>query len=207
MTRKAKSKAKAKQRLDPRMVKAVGHPIRVQALTILNERVASPNELAKELDEKLSNVSYHVRVLEECECLELVKTEPRRGAVEHFYRATSRALLDADDWRRYPESVQRGVSATVLQNIMDDALAALQAGTLDAREDSHLSWTPMILDEEGWGELTKVGEAALKATLQVQAAAAARLSAADEAGFSASLTIMGYEAPGGKRKVGPPRTA
>ncbi len=94
-----------------------------------------------------------------------------------------------------------------MQNLMADALDALQAGTLDAREDSHLSWTPMILDEEGWEELVKVGEEALIAALQVQAAAAARLGAADEAGFSASFTIMGYEAPGGKRKVGPPKGA
>lgn len=200
-----KAKSKTKGRLDPRMVKAVGHPIRVQVLTILNERVASPNELAKELDVGLSNVSYHVRVLEDCECLELVKTEPRRGALEHYYRATSRAFLDAGDWRQFPESVQQGISATVMQNLMEDALDALQAGTLDAREDSHLSWTPMILDEEGWKELVKVGEEALSAALGVQAAAAARLSADDEPGFSASFTIMSYEAPGGKRKVGPPK--
>src|ERR1700686_4607434 len=101
------------------MAKAVGHPLRVQVLTILNERVASPNELAKELDEGLSNVSYHVRVLEECECLERVKTEPRRGAVEHFYRATSRAFLGAGDWRQFPETVQQGISATVMQNLME----------------------------------------------------------------------------------------
>ena len=56
--------------------------------------MASPNELSKELEEGLSQVSYHVKVLKDFECIEMVKTEPRRGAVEHYYRATSRAFLD-----------------------------------------------------------------------------------------------------------------
>ncbi len=27
---------------------------------------------------------------------------------------------------------------------------AITAGSFDAREDRHLSWTPMVVDEEGW---------------------------------------------------------
>ena len=43
--------------LDQRVVKAIGHPLRARLLAILNERVASPNELAKETGEPLGNVS------------------------------------------------------------------------------------------------------------------------------------------------------
>jgi hypothetical protein len=48
----------------------------------------SPNLLATAMDEPLGNVSYHVKTLLEYDTLELVKTEPRRGAVEHFYLPT-----------------------------------------------------------------------------------------------------------------------
>lgn len=48
----------------------------------------SPNELCKALDEPLTNVSYHVRMLHELGVIELVTTAPRRGALEHYYRAT-----------------------------------------------------------------------------------------------------------------------
>jgi len=37
--------------LDRRLIKALGHPVRVRALEVLNVRVASPSELAKELSE------------------------------------------------------------------------------------------------------------------------------------------------------------
>jgi DNA-binding transcriptional ArsR family regulator len=191
--------------VDQRLVKALGHPIRVQALTILNERVASPNELAKELEEGLSQVSYHVKVLKECDCLELVKVEPRRGAVEHYYRATSRAALMDLEFEQLPPSVRRSLSATLLQNVVEDAAEAITTGSFDRRDDRHLSWTPVILDEEGWNEACDVLAQALQGILSVQANSAARLSESDEAGFSATMTIMGYEAPGGKRKVGPPK--
>ena len=76
--------------VDSRLAKALAHPLRVQLLAALNEGVASPNELSKKLDEPLTNVSYHVRMLHDLGCIELVETEPRRGALEHYYRAIVR---------------------------------------------------------------------------------------------------------------------
>ena len=93
MAAKTKTKKKNKNSgVDQRLVKALAHPLRVEILIILNERMASPNELSKELEEGLSQVSYHVKVLKDFECIEMVKTEPRRGAVEHYYRATAQGI-------------------------------------------------------------------------------------------------------------------
>ncbi|MGB7587084.1 MAG: helix-turn-helix domain-containing protein [Solirubrobacterales bacterium] len=97
MAAKRKRTSKAKQKkslaLELNLIKALAHEMRVEIFGILNERVASPNELAKELGEGLSQVSYHVKVLKDYGCIKLVKTEPRRGAVEHYYRATAGAFL------------------------------------------------------------------------------------------------------------------
>ena len=49
--------------VDPRLAKALSHPMRTRILAILNERVASPNEISEMIDERLPNVSYHVRAL------------------------------------------------------------------------------------------------------------------------------------------------
>ena len=49
--------------VDPRIAKALSHPMRARILMILDERVASPNEIAETIDERLPNVSYHVRAL------------------------------------------------------------------------------------------------------------------------------------------------
>ena len=86
--------------VDQRLIKALGHPLRMSVLAILNARVASPSELAKELGEPLGNVAYHVKILEETGAIELVRTAPVRGALEHFYRATTdvdATWLDLDD--------------------------------------------------------------------------------------------------------------
>ena len=76
--------------LDERLAKALSHPLRQRILQRLNEGgIRSPNELSRELGDPLGNVSYHVRILRELDCVELVRTEQRRGALEHYYRATA----------------------------------------------------------------------------------------------------------------------
>jgi DNA-binding transcriptional ArsR family regulator len=69
--------------------KALAHPLRGQILTLLEDGGRkSPSELAGELEgAPLGNVSYHVRYLHGQDLIRLVATEPRRGAVEHFYEA------------------------------------------------------------------------------------------------------------------------
>jgi len=177
------------------LVKALSHELRVEILGILNERMASPNELSMELKEGLSQVSYHVKVLKDYECIELVKTEPRRGAVEHYYRATSRAFLSDRDWQELPPSVRPGLSADLLKLVVADAVHALEQETFDARSDRHLSRTPVIVDEQAWTELTEILERTLSEILQTQESAVARLAKSDEPGFSATIAIMGFELP------------
>lgn len=73
--------------IDQQLVMALAHPVRIQILRVLSERVASPNMLAADLETGLTHVAYHTRVLDRCGCLELVETAQRRGATEHFYKA------------------------------------------------------------------------------------------------------------------------
>ena len=96
--------------VDPRLAKALSHPMRTRILAILNERVASPNEIAEMIDERLPNVSYHVRALLELGCIELVSTAQRRGAIEHYYRALTRPFFSDRDWKRLPRSGRQAVS-------------------------------------------------------------------------------------------------
>jgi DNA-binding transcriptional ArsR family regulator len=66
--------------------KALQHPLRRRILRVARNRdMVSPKGISDKLDEPLSNVSYHVRVLEECGAIELAHTAPVRGSVEHFY--------------------------------------------------------------------------------------------------------------------------
>lgn len=75
---------------DTRVVRALAHPIRVAALALLEERVLSPTELSEQLGVTLPLISYHVRQLKEFGLIKLVRTAPRRGTVQHYYRAKPR---------------------------------------------------------------------------------------------------------------------
>ena len=105
-----KTKNNKKDGVEQIVAKAFAHPLRVQILIILNEKIASPNMLAQQLDESLNLVAYHVRVLEKYDCIELVDTKQRRGATEHFYRATRRQFLSDSEWARMPQSLRPGLS-------------------------------------------------------------------------------------------------
>jgi DNA-binding transcriptional ArsR family regulator len=78
--------------LDPRLAKALSNDVRARALELIAAGAKSPKQIAAELDLDLRSVAYHVRVLKKLGCIELVETLPRRGAVEHVYRAADWVL-------------------------------------------------------------------------------------------------------------------
>src|SRR5918992_4443389 len=123
--------------VDPRLAKALSHPMRTRILAILNERVASPNEIAEMIGERLPNVSYHVRALADLECIELVRTAQRRGAIEHYYRALTRPFFSDRDWKRLPRSGRQAIADVGLQLVWEDVSKAIEAETCEARPDRH----------------------------------------------------------------------
>jgi DNA-binding transcriptional ArsR family regulator len=175
------------------LAKALAHPLRVRILTSLQKGISSPNQLSQELGEPLGNVSYHVKTLLEYDCVELVKTEPRRGAVEHFYRATERAFFSDADWAKIPASARKGISGVALENIGKDVTRAMISGTIDSRADRHVTESSLLLDEKGWSELNGVLRDALSRAMEIQEEAATRL-ADDKAGpIATKLAILHYE--------------
>jgi DNA-binding transcriptional ArsR family regulator len=175
--------------VEQRLIKALAHPIRMRALTILNRRVASPTEIAQELGEPLGVVSYHVRILEELKCIELVRTTPRRGAIEHHYRAIERAWLSDEQVARIPPSLRRTLSGSVFAQLAEDVSVAGKTQGMD--EIRHwMVRLPLVLDDKAWEELDGMLRKVLDRTLELQVEAAGRLVAAgDEA--ESRATILG----------------
>ena len=173
----------------------MSHPLRMKLLMMLNQKVASPIELARELDESLGSVSYHIRSLADFGCIELVRTEPRRGAVEHYYRAITRPEFSDRDWVQLPTSARRSISDAVLAQIWKDVARAVEHESFDAREDRHLSRTPLVLDEEGWEQLNEMLVEVVERALEIEAQSAERLQAAGAEGTAAKLVVMHYESP------------
>jgi DNA-binding transcriptional ArsR family regulator len=190
--------------VDSRLAKALAHPLRVQLLAALNQGVASPNELAKKLDEPLTNVSYHVRMLHDLGTIELVETEPRRGALEHYYRAVVRPFFADREWKRLPRNARGSISDAVLQLVWDDAAEAIKSGLFDEREDRHLSRTVLAVDEQGWEELNELLAETLDRAMQIQVESAGRATKDDGETFSVNLVMMTHPTPGSAKDTTAP---
>jgi hypothetical protein len=78
---------------DQEMIKVLSHPTRLEILMALQDRIASPAELAAEMDQSLGAISYHANTLVRCGWLELVHTEARRGSFEQFFAVSSHSPL------------------------------------------------------------------------------------------------------------------
>jgi hypothetical protein len=186
---------KKKDGVEQIVAKAFAHPLRVQILIILNERVASPNLLAQELDQSLNLVAYHVRVLEKYDCIELVDTKQRRGATEHFYRATRRQFLTDSEWARMPESLRPGLSGAMLKAAFDDVEEAITKNTFDELDNRHLSRTPMVVDKKGWDDVASLLSDTLDRLLAIQAEASGRISASGEPSMLAKVVMLHFKSP------------
>jgi DNA-binding transcriptional ArsR family regulator len=179
---------------DPRLVKALAHPLRVQILSTLEDRIASPSDLATELDAPLGNVSYHVRTLADLGLVKLVKRRTRRGAVEHYYQARGRAQVTNRAWAQVPGVVKRSMVAVALEQAVDHAGAAAVAGGFD-HEDANLSRESVTLDQQGWTELSQAIERLHQELGTIQDQSAKRLKGAgDDASRQAGLVTMLFEA-------------
>ena len=185
---------------DPRVVKALAHPLRVRILAVLEERTASPSEIAEELDAPLGNVSYHVRQLAALGFAKLVKRTPRRGAIEHHYRAEPRGIITDDAWARVPEIVKQAMVGGVLEQVSADVNGAAQAGGF-SKSDAHLVRRQLVLDDKGWQALSgELGEL-LQRVDAIQAQSTERLeSDGHQQEQQATLVTMLFESgpvPGG----------
>jgi DNA-binding transcriptional ArsR family regulator len=139
---------------DPKVAKALAHPLRTRVLAALEDRTASPSQLAIELDVPLGVLSYHVRRLTSLGFLRLVKRVPRRGAVEHYYTATPRPRVTDKAWGATPSIVKQSMLGASLDQLGAMVTEAAATGGFDAPE-SRISRVRVTVDEQGWRELSK----------------------------------------------------
>jgi DNA-binding transcriptional ArsR family regulator len=140
---------------DPRLAKALAHPLRLEILRRLGDRTASPSEIAEEIGAPLTNVSYHVRKLRALGLIKLVRKTPKRGVVEHYYSANPRRNVTDEAWAETPSIVKEALVGPTAEMGLDQIVKAAHAGGFD-RTDAHLSQSYMELDEQGWKALAAV---------------------------------------------------
>src|SRR4051794_13886268 len=177
---------------EARIAKALAHPLRARILQRLGERVASPGDLAVELGAPLGVVSYHVRMLRDYDCVELVRTEPRRGALQHFYKATARPNLDDSQWRTLPSQLRRELAGETIQALVGDLAASSDAGTLEDPE-TIMTRTPLELDERAWKKLNRLLARTHDQALAIAAESSARRGDGAADVFPTELGVLHFK--------------
>jgi DNA-binding transcriptional ArsR family regulator len=177
--------------LDERIAKALNHPLRTQILVILNERVGSPRELVPLVGAPLPTVAYHVRVLLKYGCIEVVNQEQVRGALKTRYRATTRMLLDRENWDQLSKETRNGISMSAVGEVIDRASDAIEADTFDSRTDRAVITLKFDADERAWSDAMDIIRDAYERLSEVETEAANRSGEK----FRVTVSMLGYESP------------
>lgn len=185
------------------VAEAVRHPIRVRILEVLNEQDMSPTEFVKQgfadfyfgHRPDVSHVAYHFRELAEFGCLVGVDWRRSGGSVATVYRGVARAEFIGDEWTDLPAEAQRAISRAVAQGLIARIDGALAAETFDSRDDRHLSWFAMELDERGWTEAGTLLAEAFAGIGRIRREAEARLQDSAEPGVPATAGLLFFESP------------
>lgn len=196
-----------RQVIDPALAQALSHPLRSHILMTLGDRAASPSQVARELEMNARDLSYHFGILVEVGMIKLVRTEKRRGVLEHFYELRSPVfVVDDSELSQLPEQIQSRFRIDLLRDAAQAAMDALQAGTFSGF-DSHQSRITVILDEQGRRDVFELMQATLERVLEVGRQCSESLQKRPEAGAPVEVFMMGFETAASTPRRADRRTA
>ncbi len=188
-----KSNAPIEDIEDPRYVKALSHPLRVRILAMLDERDASPVQLAEHLDATLGTVAYHVRTLERLGLIEMVATHQRRGATEHVYAAREHPRFSSSAWEHTHPMTKHVMIASALSQIGTYATQSAAAGGFDHEQASFERQT-LSLDPQGFSELAEAARRWHEEVARIEKESSGRLRKTGEKAMAAGLVVLLFEA-------------
>jgi predicted ArsR family transcriptional regulator len=176
------------------LLNVLRHPTRVHCISVLTDCVASPKELAAELDCDLRHVRYHLKQLEAVDMVELVREDKDAAdgrVVEHFYRATKRAWFDRETWKNAVDP--SGATAAIMGIINEDIARAIVGGTLDEKHN-HISRTPALLDPDSYEELLALLAETLDGIFAIKERAANRIEPGTET-IATVIEVIQFDLP------------
>ncbi len=173
--------------------------LRMKIVTEAYMREISPTQFHREFGGgSVPRVAQHFERLAESDWLILARTETggsRRGAVEHFYRATELVVFEDETWAALPASMRAAFTWITFEQLTERVSAALVAGTFNSRSDRHLSWTPILVDRLGWERLISAADVAFRTVLEEQDRANQRLAESGEMPDLATVALAIFESP------------
>ncbi|HYP55095.1 MAG TPA: hypothetical protein VEQ41_02175 [Solirubrobacterales bacterium] len=162
--------------------------------------ISAPMIASQFSDASLQTIRRRCKMLESLGWLrstEAKRSGHRRGGTEQFYRATRPAVFDNKTWAEVPDWAKGRYSWTTFRDLSEQIELAAAAGTLDGRDDRHLSWSLMTLDELGWKRIRKSLDGLFNLLPREQRKAKERMASSGESPVKVTAAIALFESPGG----------
>lgn len=185
--------------LDEQLPLVIASEITVRALVYFVERAGSPKEVAEHLGLDTPKVSHHVKKLERLNLIELIEEREVGGTIQHIYRAVIRPVVSDEVWAELSIEERQRFSIWVVQMIMADAAMSFAANMFDADPTNHLSRTPLLVDEEGFGEASAVQDKALTKYFDIETISTQRRAETGNPGIHVIAAMMCFRLPGPSR--------
>ena len=177
--------------------------LRLKIVAELYMREMSPRQFFEEFGgSSIPRVTRNFERLVETGWLRLVRTEgpggARRGATEHFYRATEAAFFDAESWALVPYSMRVASSWSLFKQVALRIRESLEEPAAGASRNRDLSCTRLMLDRLGWENLIEAVEAEFLTIFEEQKDARLRAIATGEELMRKDVLMIAFESPLGE---------
>lgn len=188
--------------VDPELAIVVKRSIRVHIVALGHQREISPSEIAEAYDMDLGYISDQFTILKNADFLELVDEVKVRGTVKHMYRSVKRAFIS--DFSLLEEPLQEEWNDAFVRELNDRLSDAMEAGTLNSRNDRVLYWKALMLDDLSWLETGKVAAWAIEEGNEEEVRTAERHAKGQASGsIPVTFVVMMFESPKeSERKLG-----
>lgn len=173
----------------------ITHPLRIRCLFYLAEREGSIGEMAKSFGEKTSDVSYAVRTLEKMGVVQVVEVEERVGSPIKYYRAMQRPMTDNEETEELGEEAAARWAQMVAAFLLADLTRSFETERFAKRPDHAMIRYPMVLDGQGFADMSALHEEMLERAMDIEAASAGRLAKCSEPAILARHASMLFEMP------------
>jgi hypothetical protein len=180
-----------------RLSKVLSRPMRVRILAECTIERMSPRSFLDAFGgPSLDDVSQDFEVLEQFGWIDRVPSEadtpPER--FDCLYTATEPPVLESD-WSTVSDSAKALMVRRIVQSLSARVKDAIAAGTIVKRLDSHVTWTPLRLDQQGWDAVIARVDALFYSLFEEQEEANRRMAESGEEPVSTTVGLLTFESP------------
>jgi hypothetical protein len=172
---------------------ALGHRIRIEILCLLNEAIYSASEPAELTPWALTTIGHHIKEMLNSGSIEVARIKKVRNTDQHFYRAVELPVVSDEDAAALPPEVKQEYAAVVLQAIIAESLAALQAQKLNTDPQVRMMWRWYNVDTQGRQELADEQRESWERFAEIEARSTNRRAKSGEEATTLIAATLGFE--------------